>query len=284
MARIRTIKPDAFTSDSLSSVPRGTRWTFAGLWTYADDAGRGRDDARLIKAALYPIDDDTTLHDVADDLNMLHRIGAICRYEVGGRGYLHMPKWGHQRINRPTPAKSPPCPSHEGGTSGELVPDDPYVTDHAPLTESSLSPQGGKGRERKGMEGISCAPADADGAKGDESFEAFWDAYDKKKDRKRAEQKYRLALKKRGVTPDLLLTAATAYVKSQRAKGKHPEYTKNADAWLNGECWNDEPEQAPIAKRPPHVSQLHASPPPGLSPEESDQWAWGQHPLQLKGQ
>ena len=129
-----------------------------------------------------------------------------------------------------------------------------------------------------------CAPADADDATGDESFEAFWDAYDNKKDRKRAEQKYRLALKKRGVTPELLITAATAYVKSQRAKGKHPEYTKKADTWLNGECWNDEAEQAPTAKRPPHVSQLHASPPPGLSPEESDQWAWGQHPLQLKGQ
>ena len=45
MPRIRTIKPDAFLSESLSTVPRGTRWTFAGLWTYADDKGRARDDS-----------------------------------------------------------------------------------------------------------------------------------------------------------------------------------------------------------------------------------------------
>lgn len=147
MARIRTIKPDAFTSDSLSSVPRGTRWTFAGLWTYADDAGRGRDDVRLIKAALYPLDDDVTLADVAEDLELLAGIGGICRYVVAGRNYLHMPKWGHQKINRPTPAKSPPCPVHEDGGSGHVLPTEDSVSTHGGLTESSTWEKEGKGRE-----------------------------------------------------------------------------------------------------------------------------------------
>ena len=69
MPRIRTIKPDAFKSDSLSSVPRGTRWTFAGLWTYADDEGRARDNARLIHAELYPLDEEVTVEDVESDLD-----------------------------------------------------------------------------------------------------------------------------------------------------------------------------------------------------------------------
>jgi hypothetical protein len=167
MARIRTIKPDAFTSDSLSSVPRGTRWTFAGLWTYADDAGRGRDDARLIKAALYPIDDDTTLADVAHDLDLLASIGGICRYVVDGRRYLHMPKWGHQKINRPTPAKSPPCPLHEDGGSGHVLDAEPSVTAHGGLSEGSTWEREGKGREgdREG-EVSDAADADADAPKG----------------------------------------------------------------------------------------------------------------------
>src|SRR5690349_16384617 len=63
MARIRSLKPDAFKSESLSRVPRGTRWTFAGLWTYLDDAGRGKDNARLIWAELYPLDEDVTVED-----------------------------------------------------------------------------------------------------------------------------------------------------------------------------------------------------------------------------
>jgi len=146
MPRIRTIKPDAFLSESLSSVPRGTRWTFAGLWTYADDKGRARDDARLIKAALYPLDDDVTLADVAHDLDLLAGIGGICRYVVEDRSYLHMPKWHHQKINRPTPAKSPPCPLHEGGGSGHVLPNDDSLSDHGALTEPSTW-------ERKGREG-----------------------------------------------------------------------------------------------------------------------------------
>jgi hypothetical protein len=155
MPRIRTIKPDAFLSESLSGVPRGTRWTFAGLWTYADDKGRARDDARLIKAALYPLDDDVTLEDVVHDLDLLAKIGGICRYIVGGKRYLHMPEWHHQKINRPTPAKSPPCPLHEGGDSGHVVDVEDSPNPHGALTEPSTWE--GKGREgnREGKGSVS---------------------------------------------------------------------------------------------------------------------------------
>lgn len=147
MPRIRTIKPDAFLSESLSEVPRGTRWTFAGLWTYADDKGRGRDDIRLIKAALYPLDDSVSLEDVTTDLWLLAGIGAVCRYVVDGRNYLHMPNWHHQKINRPTPAKSPPCPVHEDGVRGHVLDADASVSPHGAVTEPSRGE--GKGRERE---------------------------------------------------------------------------------------------------------------------------------------
>lgn len=147
MPRIRTIKPDAFLSESLSLVPRGTRWTYAGLWTFADDLGRARDDARLIKAALYPLDDDTSLADVRHDLELLAGIEAICRYVVDGRNYLHMPKWGgHQKINRPTPPKSPPCPFHDASSVAHGGLTEPSVSDHGALSEDA-------GWERKGREG-----------------------------------------------------------------------------------------------------------------------------------
>lgn len=146
MARIRTIKPDAFTSDSLSSVPRGTRWTFAGLWTYADDAGRGRDDARLIKAALYPLDDTVSLTDVATDMDLLANIGGICRYEVDGKRFFHMPKWEHQKINRPTPAKSPPCPIHESDVTPQRPNSEGSLNPHGAVSEPSGGEKEGKGK------------------------------------------------------------------------------------------------------------------------------------------
>lgn len=165
MPRIRTIKPDAFKSDSLSLVPRGTRWTFAGLWTYADDEGRARDDARLIKAELYPLDDDMTRDEVEADLRRLAEIDGICRYEVGGKRYLHMPNWDHQKINRPTPSRLPECPKEHDSVSphGVSTEDSGNLAENGQTRRSdsvspgSLSTHGGLSEdsppERKGKEG-----------------------------------------------------------------------------------------------------------------------------------
>src|SRR5690606_18695763 len=81
------------------------------------------------------------------------------------------------------------------------------------------------------------------------AFEEFWDAYDKKEGRKAAEQKWTIALRKPGVTADKLITAAHTYVAAQKREGKHPQYTKNATTWLNGEHWNDQPATLRPARR-----------------------------------
>lgn len=141
MSRIRSIKPDAFTSESLSSVSVHARWTFAGLWTYADDEGRGRADVRLIKAALYPLDDFVNGDEINAHLTELESIGAICRYEANGRNYLHAPKFTrHQRVNRKTDSTIPECPrTTHGGLS------EPSVSQQEPITE--VVHREGKGRE-----------------------------------------------------------------------------------------------------------------------------------------
>ena len=114
MARIRTIKPELFTSRVVSAWPHAVRWTFAGLFTYLDDQGRGEDDARLVEAALYCRDDKTGVRKVETHLDLITKEGPLCRYSVGGIRYMHITSWGeHQRVNRPTPSKFPPCPVHE---------------------------------------------------------------------------------------------------------------------------------------------------------------------------
>lgn len=71
-------------------------------------------------------------------------------------------------------------------------------------------------------------------------FDEWWDAYGKKEGKKTAQGKWKLALKKKGVTQDLLIEATHRYINHLKAKGKHPDYTKNPTTWLNGEHWNDE--------------------------------------------
>jgi hypothetical protein len=74
----------------------------------------------------------------------------------------------------------------------------------------------------------------------DDRFDEFWDTYDKKVGRKKAETAYRAALKKPHVTPDLLIAAAGAYIAWQTAEEKHPQFTKHPATWLTGEHWTDE--------------------------------------------
>jgi hypothetical protein len=133
VARIRTIKPSFFTSHDIAALSLTARLTYIGLWTYVDDAGRGLDDARLIKGALWSLDDRHTVKKVEADLRLLADRGHIERYAVDARSYLRIVEWNHQRINRPTPSILPaPLPASA-------------VSSHAPLTEDS--PQEGKGRE-----------------------------------------------------------------------------------------------------------------------------------------
>ena len=145
MGRIRTIKPDAFRSESLSSVPRETRWTFAGLWTYVDDAGRGLDNARLIWAELYPLDDDVTPEDVERDIDALARVGAVVRYSADGKNYLVIPAFDkHQAAAYRRSESHIPAP-----TDADL---------HAPARNGMRM---SAGREGKGRE-YSCASPDGE--------------------------------------------------------------------------------------------------------------------------
>lgn len=114
MARIRAIKPALYSSLKVSRWPVPVRWTFVGLFTYMDDAGRGVDEPRLVKAELYPLDDVMTPKRVNEHMAVISSDGPLCRYEVDGNAYCHLTAWHeHQRINRPTPSRIPPCPTHE---------------------------------------------------------------------------------------------------------------------------------------------------------------------------
>lgn len=150
MARIRTIKPDFFQSEDVASLTYRARLTWIGLWTYVDDAGRCKDNIRLIKGHVWPLEDDVTASAVELDLDQLASSGRIVRYEADGERFIQVHKWAdHQRISRPTPSKIPE-PSRPPASSGN----EPSKPIQEPLTEDSVSPPGGltTGKEGKGKE------------------------------------------------------------------------------------------------------------------------------------
>lgn len=148
------LHPEYFTSEALAAVPIPARLTFAGTWVYVDDHGRGKDSAALVKAAVWPLDDDVTRHDVEGHLSALAERGLLCRYEVDGARLLHVVSWHeHQKVSHPTPTKLPPCPHHEppvegGGTTapGPVEPD---------ASGPAERPERGSSRARRGRSGVS---------------------------------------------------------------------------------------------------------------------------------
>lgn len=155
MARIRSVKPEFFTSETLARVSISARLTFIGLWTYVDDNGVGIDNERLIDAALYPLDEDAleSLRRVSEDLRQLSDAGVITRYEVTGRRYLFVTSWyEHQKVSHPgkpryplPPADIPRPPNSRNAHPPESLPNGSGGSPESLTRSSALSREQGAG-------------------------------------------------------------------------------------------------------------------------------------------
>lgn len=184
--RIRSIKPDFWSSEDVAQLNYFDRLLFIGLWSYVQDNGVGRDNTRLIVSQLFPLEEDVAAINELVDKGMAQIAagGLIERYTVARRPYFRVRKWEHQKINRPTRSIYP-FPSgftedsvraHGGLSEGSVNPstgsvDDPVdnpqtrrsgahsVSPHDILTEGSLPGYGrreaGDGiRDRESVDGL----------------------------------------------------------------------------------------------------------------------------------
>lgn len=160
MARIRTIKPEFFTSLSIADLSLGARLLFIGLWTHVDDHGRCIDEPRLIKAALHPLDDDITPAVVDELLCELATAAKIRRYQVDGGSFIEVAGFDeHQKIDRKKPSKfppptntdnPPPPPVVDGSSTDRRRIDDASSTHRRRIDDRSLLEQGTGNREQGG--------------------------------------------------------------------------------------------------------------------------------------
>lgn len=133
--RIRSIKPEFWRSEAISSLDWETRFVFIGLWSYVDDNGVGVDRLALIAADLFADDlsaDPTeTLRRLSLALDALESGGRILRYSVNGKNYLYIVHWDeHQKVKNPN---QPRYPLPESVTSG-------YVNGTEGVPTSSVDP------------------------------------------------------------------------------------------------------------------------------------------------
>ena len=135
--RIRTIKPELWSSTPFIRCSLRARLLFVGLLNYADDEGRGRADPALVRANLYPLElEEVSDADVLEWLRELHRRRLVDLYRAAprdsstGRGrssrtveLLQVRGFEeHQVVSHPRESRYPPprkAPRDSGNRSGK---------------------------------------------------------------------------------------------------------------------------------------------------------------------
>lgn len=130
--RIRSIKPEFWSSEDTARLTFFERLLFIGLWNYVDDNGVGRDVDQLVMAALFPLEKDPhgVLTEVSCALRALAESGLIVRYVADSKPLLYVTGWSHQKINRPSRPRYP---------LPDLQEQLPSRSTHGGITEDSVS-------------------------------------------------------------------------------------------------------------------------------------------------
>ncbi len=155
MARIRTIKPEAFLDEDLWDLGEETGLpvfqSFVGLWTQADREGRFEWSPRRLKAAVLPYWEG----DFSRVLDALATRGFLVKYASGTRVYgLVRTFTEHQVVNNREQQSKIPAPTPEdleNALDSGAVTRRPRVDDACPTREVHAQAEG-KGREGKGKE------------------------------------------------------------------------------------------------------------------------------------
>ena len=151
MARIRTVKPEFWSSEQVMELAPLARLAFIGLWNFCDDGGVHPASAKTLKAEVFP-SDDLSADSVAEMVSAMIRLGLVEEFTNGEKCYWHVTGWArHQKIDRPTyryptPSETKqPCGFDECSSNGSraLVESSPPERSLKEVKEAPASPDAG---------------------------------------------------------------------------------------------------------------------------------------------
>ena len=215
MARIRTIKPEFFTSEDIFDLTPLAHLFYAFLWCEADREGRIKWKPRTLAARFFP-EDDYAIDDLAQQLVDQ---GHVKFYEVKEQVFCFLTSFTeHQVINNREKESSFPA----------------YSPDACVTRESGGLLEGREGREGKGREGNARVPFS-------QEFLDWWEEYPHKVGKQDAWKAWQKAIKQTD------LETLHAGLKGYKRHKPEDRPWCNPSTWLNGGRWADEPFEAKAA-------------------------------------
>jgi hypothetical protein len=263
--RIRSIKPEFWRSEDVTSLDWETRLVFIGMWSYVDDNGVGLDRLSSVTADLFAADLERNAPDtfarVSRGLERLAEAGRIVRYSVDGRSYIEVVNWDkHQRIDRPNKPRFP-----RSDAQGAQIRD--TLASVVATVASGTEEQGNRGTGEQ----VSPAPAVLE-----REFDLCWQHWPKKVERKDALIRFKAAAKR--IDVDELVEAVIRFGDAYTATTDR-QFVPALGVWLKGDRWTDDlpvARQAPAAR--PTAAQRNLTVVERFAAMENQQ-----HPTALEG-
>ena len=108
MARKRMIDPNIWQSEDFSKLSTLGKLVFIGLFSLADDEGRGRCNPVYLKSTLFPYEEGIRSADIDKTLSEISSNMSVIFYSCDGSSYYSLLSWNtFQKIDRPSESKIP---------------------------------------------------------------------------------------------------------------------------------------------------------------------------------
>jgi len=213
MARIRTIKPEFFTSEDIVELSAFARLLYIAIWCESDREGRLHWKPKTFKIRYFP----------SDDVDISALCGEILDRKMVvlyGDGLAFIPSFlRHQHIN-PRESKSELPDPKEKSTREPRV-------NHALERDSDVQ-VGREGKEGKVHASLT-----------QELFERFWESYPKKKAKGDAEKAWAVLKPNEHLASEILQAVQRARTSDQWAKD-NGQFIPYPATWLRDKGWLDE--------------------------------------------
>ena len=112
MARKRMISPEIWDSENFSKLSILAKLVFIGMFSNADDEGRGKAKAAFLKSKLFPYDESMRVADVESALDEVAENMSVTMYSHDGNEYYSFDNWKKwQKVDKPSPSNIIPYDS-----------------------------------------------------------------------------------------------------------------------------------------------------------------------------
>jgi len=199
---------------------------FPLLVANTDDHGRMPGDAFTVKNLVLP-SSPRLERDFDSALDVMHTVGILTRYVVGGSEYLQVTDFdAHQpNLHKRTASKFPEIPETPGNS--EDAPDSPPQSNLRELNLTELKGTQSKDEPRTALTRVA-----------DDLFGEFWDAYPRKKSKDDARKAWSKRRPDRALL-DVMLSAISVQRGSRDWVKNSGQFIPYPASWLNAAGWTD---------------------------------------------